>query len=407
MKLTGSKIAALVWKDRGNGSQSAQRHPDGANGLFLQINRNNRKCWVQVFTQHGRRRNIGLGPCRDGSRPGLTLAEARAKAHENRNRVYRGETPAGRRGVTTFETAFRAVVAKRRDTWKHPAETEQDWIGSMDNHMRAIRPMDVARIATADVVGVLEPHWSERRASALKLKARMGQAFKWAVAMQLRPDNPVDAVDSVLPHNQQAPKHHPAIHWSNAPEVLAAVRLGDRMWRNTHLALEFAALTAARSNMVLGAVWDEVDLDARVWTVPADRMKVKRDGPYRCPLSPRAVEVLESVERTSDCVFPSRARKVMDRSQTPRLMQRVMDGLFADGFAERCPNPDEARKAVPHGFRTTFRKWSSEKMGSRWNAAAEAQLAHQEGRVQRSYNRTDYLDERRELMDAWGEYVGG
>ena len=141
----------------------------------------------------GRPRNIGLGPCAGRNRWGLTLAEARAKAVENRNRLYRGERIAGPRGAapdaTTFEAAFRKVVAQRRSSWKHPRVTEQHWISSMTNHMGAVRTMDVAAVGTADVVKVLDPHWDGRHAHALKLKARMGQTFAWAVAMGLRADN--------------------------------------------------------------------------------------------------------------------------------------------------------------------------------------------------------------------------
>lgn len=415
MKLTANKVKGIVWVDKGNGSASAQRHPDGANGLFLQVSRNDRKCWVQVLTQDGRRRNIGLGPCRDAARrrPGLTLADAREKAYENRNRLWRGEPiasprrPAPSPDATTFEVAFRKVVAQHRDSWKRPEVMEQDWIGSMENHMGAVRTMDVAAVRAEHVVKVLDPH---SHSLALKLKVRMGRAFAWAVAMGLRPDNPAHAADAVLPKDKKTTRHLDAVHWTNAPEVIAAVRSDAVAWENVGLALEFAALTAARSRMVMEAVWDEIDLDGRVWTLAPERMKVRTSEPYRCPLSARAAALLRSARGgrgPGDLVFPAASGKQMDRGAPGHLLKRVMAGLFEDAFAERCPNPDEARKAVPHGFRTTFRKWSSERMGSRWNSAAEAQLAHVEGKVARTYNRTDYLDERRELMDAWGAYLDG
>ena len=215
--------------------------------------------------------------------------------------------------------------------------------------------------------------------------------MKWAVAEGHRLDNPAgDAIGAALPRNGVHRKHHRALPYAEVAAALKTIRQSPA-WPSTRLALEFVAVTAARSGEVRAMTWSEVDEEAAVWTVPAERMKAGRE--HRVPLSRAALAVLEAVRPLSDgapdsLVFPSqRGRALSDMTLSKAMKDRGID-------------------AVPHGFRSSFRDWCGDSGVAR--EVAEACLAHVvRDQTEAAYARTDYLDRRRAVMERWAEYVAG
>ena len=216
----------------------------------------------------------------------------------------------------------------------------------------------------------------------------MSAVMEWAIAMQLRTDNPCDRVGTVLGPQQDLVKHMPALHHA---EVGAAVRT---IWASgatpaVKLAFEFLVLTAARSGEVRGAEWAEIDLRAGVWTIPAERTKAKRE--HRVPLSRRAARILEAARSldhgSSPLVFPSRENRPIGVTRLPKLLQR------------------HKIAAVPHGFRSSFRDWAAEETNHP-REVIEAALAHAVGnQTEAAYARSDLFERRRRLMNEWATYL--
>ena len=216
----------------------------------------------------------------------------------------------------------------------------------------------------------------------------MQRVFEWAVATEHRADNPVRAAGSVLPKGNGRAKHFKALPHAKVAGALATIR-DSAAAPVTKLAIEFLALTATRSGEVRLAAWDEIDLSAALWTVPAERTKTGKE--FRVPLSPAALSVLRAAEayRDGDMVFPSPRGRALSDATLSKLF-RSLD----------IP-------AVPHGFRSSFRDWAGE-VAKTPREVAEACLAHVvQSKVEAAYARSDLLERRRELMDAWAAYVEG
>ena len=211
--------------------------------------------------------------------------------------------------------------------------------------------------------------------------------MRWSIGAGHRSDNPAgDAVSQVLPKNGTAPRRHRrALPHREVAGALAKIR-ASAAWQATKLLVEYAILTAARLGEARLATWSEVDLQAGVWTLPAERMKSGRE--HRVPLSTRALEVLAEAEQLDDgsgLLFPSPTRKALAHMTTSKLLS----GLGVN--------------ATMHGFRTSFRSWCAENDESR--ELAEAALAHAVGGVEGAYMRSDLFERRRKLMQAWSDYL--
>ena len=342
--------------------------------------------YVQRLTIHGVRRDIGLG-----SPQWMTLTEARAAAAANYRIARKGGDPlADRRKakVPTFREAANLVLEMYRPTWsnrKHPG----DWIGSLERHaFPKLGSRTVDTITTADVLGVLVPIWNVKRETATRVRQRIGSVMKWAIAEGHRDDNPAgEVIGAALPKNGRMRKHLAALPYYRVSNALSRVQASGA-YRATKLAFEFLVLTAARSGEVRGARWDEIDIEAAIWTVPSERMKRRR--PHRVPLSPRALEVLadaREISDGSDLVFPSITGRIM----SDMTISKLVKGLGI--------------QAVPHGFRTSFRTWAAERTNIPREICEEA-LAHvNPNRVEAAYQRSDLFERRRDLMDAWARYL--
>ena len=294
-----------------------------------------------------------------------------------------------RRSVPTFERAAAKVFAMHRSTWS--AKHAVQWASTlrMYAHPR-IGGKRVDRITSADVMGVLMPIWSAKHTTAKRVRERIGTVMKWTIAQGYRVDNPAgEAIRAALPKPGHVQKHLKALPYGEVAGAIEAIRRsGARV--SVKLALEFLALTACRSGEVRGARWEEIDVEAGVWTIPAERMKSRRE--HRVPLSGRGREVLAEAKGhapRSELVFPS-ARGV-------QLQALPLSNLFRElGIP-----------AVPHGFRSSFRDWAAERTDAP-HAVMEAALAHTvRNQVEAAYARSDLFERRRVLMKQWAEYLAG
>ena len=236
---------------------------------------------------------------------------------------------------------------------------------------------------------VLTPIWTSKPETPSRIRQRVETILDWAVAQGYRTDNPAGkAIAKVLPKPPRQKTHHPALPYQQVGNALEEVR-GSTADASTKLALEFLALTACRSGEVRLARWSEVDWDSKTWTIPADRMKARRD--HRVPLSSRALEVLSEAKElgSEELVFPGRSGQPISDMAHTTLLRRL-----------EIP-------CVPHGFRSTFRDWCIELTNTPW-AVGEAAPAHTLGNsTEAAYARTDLFEQRRALMEAWAEYLSG
>ena len=342
------------------------------------------KSWVQRLTIRGRRRDIGLG-----SALAVSLADARKAAFQNWVIAKAGEDPTRDAAAPTFAEALESVIEMQRGVWKGDGKSEHQWRSSMAAYvLPRLGRRTVDQIDTADVMAVLLPIWTEKRETAKRIRQRIGAVMLWSVAQGHRTDNSAgDAIGSALPRNGARTAHQRALPYSAVADALKAVKAA-RAWPLAALCLEFLTLTAARSGEARLATWDEVDLDAAVWTVPPERMKGGRA--HRVPLSPRAMAVLREAAQYRDrsgLIFPPSRGAAISGAGLSRIMREL----------------DLA--GTPHGMRSAFRDWAAERSTAP-KEIAEMALAHVEGSaVERAYRRTDLFEKRRSLMDSWSRYL--
>ncbi len=367
--------------------REAGRYCDG-NGLYLDVRPSGSRGWIQRLTIRGRRAELGLG-----GYPLVSLKEAREKAFANRKLAREGGDPlADKRrseAMPTFEETARTVWRQLRPGWRS-ARHAHVWLNSLERHVfPRIGDMPVSEVTSADVIGVLAPIWHGKAATARKLRQRMRAVMEWAVAMNLRSDNPCDRIGPVLGAQGLHTQHLRALPHGEVASAIRTVRAsGGRPV--VRLAFEFLVLTATRSREVRGAVWSEIDREGRVWTIPAPRTKGNRE--HRVPLCGRALEILEEARRLGrggSLVFPGARGRPLGRTAIWEMLRTLEVG------------------AVPHGFRSSFRDWVAEETDHP-REVAEAALAHKvRNQVEAAYRRTDLFERRRVLMDDWAAYLNG
>ena len=356
------------------------------NGLFLRVLPSGTKQWVQRLVIHGKRRDLSLR-----TYPLVSLAEAREVAFDNRKLARAGGDPTAlkrRPNVPTLEQAAETVIAIHAAGWRDGGKSEKQWRASLrDYAMPRLGHKRVDEVCSSDVLGVLVPIWSQKPETARRVRQRIGAIMKWAIAEGHRDDNPAgEAIAAALPRHNGAKTHHRALPHGEVGTALARVRASEA-WPATKLAFEFLVLTACRSGEVRGARWGEIDVEGRVWTVPAERAKAGK--PHRVPLSGAAMAVLGAAAdlRQGDLVFPSPTGRSLSNATMSKLLREL--GI----------------EAVPHGMRASFRSWCAEAGVSR--EVAEASLGHVVQGVEGAYQRSDLLERRRELMEQWAGYVAG
>lgn len=365
------------------------RHGDGA-GLYLSISNDGRRRWVFLFTQEGKLREMGLGSAQD-----VSLADARDKAATARKQVAAGLDPILERSrsqsaVPTFGEAADRFVADMAPQFRN-AKHIQQWRTTLTQDAAPLRNKPVDAITTEDVLVVLHPIWQSKSETASRLRGRIERVLDAAKAQGHRHgDNPArwrGHLDHLLPRRQRLQRgHHKAMRFSDVPAFVGDLRVRDAVAAR---ALEFLILTAARTGEVIGGRWQEIDLNQKVWTVPAGRMKAGRE--HRVPLPDRAIIILEEIAafgRDPDAaIFPSAKR---GRPLSTGAMERLLDRMKVE--------------VTVHGFRSSFRDWCGE-LSTFPREVAEAALAHVVGdATEQAYRRGDALEKRRALMQAWARY---
>jgi integrase len=381
-KLTARQVAAA----------KPGRHGDGA-GLYLVVAPSGARKWIMRFTWAGKPNEMGLGGA------AVSLAQARDKADAARKLVAAGVNPIGyrrtakhlRAGKPTFGQCADELLAAKASEWRNEKHKAQ-WRMTLTEYAKPLRALSVDEVDTEAVLSVLQPMWQSIPETASRLRARIEAVLDAARAKghiarnEANPARWRGHLDKLLPKRQKLTRgHHAAMAFDDVPDFIGKLRGRDSM---AALALEFLILTAARSGEVLGACWSEFDLDAKVWTIPANRMKAGRE--HRVPLSSQAMAIVETLAttRSSEFIFPGRSYK---SPLSPAAIKAVLVRLKIEG-------------ATVHGFRSSFRDWCGNET-SFPREIAEAALAHAApNAVEAAYRRSDALEKRRGLMEAWASY---
>ena len=348
-------------------------HADGM-GLYLQVSEAGTKSWVFRFMLDGRQREMGLG-----SAEVFTLAEAREKMIAARKLLHDGIDPIEARlkrrdearaeaaSRVTFKQAAEEYIAVHRDGWRNPRHRQQ-WSRTLEQHAyHTLGSRPVSAIDAAMINDALSPIWSKIPVTARRLRNRIESVCQW-----VRHGRPLPASPEA-----RTVKHHAALPHGQVPLLIEELHGLDKPEAR---ALEFLILTAARTGEVNGARWEEIDLEAKTWTISAERMKAGKE--HKVPLSYRAVELLGDVGHADQRLFD------IGRDAMKRLIWKMRPGVTV------------------HGFRSSFRDWCGERTNFSREVVEHA-LAHKlPDKVEAAYRRETALAKRRQLMDAWARYCG-
>lgn len=375
-------------------------------GLYLQVSKTGSASWIFRYQLNSKRRDMGLGTALAGN-----LSSTRTKAAELREKVKSGIDPIEEQATKaqekaqqiqdtkTFEQYARERHAVWSTNWTSP-KTVNGWINSLERYaFPHIGAKPIKKITVADVLSVLEPMWQTKPRLGELVRDRLRQVLEAAIAVEIRTGkNPADwdALSPILRKpgkSLQQVKHHTAIDYKKMPDFWQQL---CAMGSFGPLCLRFTILTAVRTSESRGARWDEIDFTQKTWTIPAERMKVKRnsDGeeqPHTVPLSTQALEILATMQgHDAAYVFPGMKRGKPLGDSTLLAVMRRMD-----------------TDATVHGFRSAFRDWAAEET-MHDPMACEKALAHSIGNnVARAYQRGQLLDKREPLMQDWGDYCQG
>ena len=405
--------------DRGARTLGAGRYDDG-DGLRLVVSLKGKRSWIFRYQLNGRRRDMGLG-----SFPDVGLKEAREAVGEARKKQSRGIDPIesrdaeerakeeakrqAERRLPTFKeiAALEIAAAKLRTTNAKVAYQAERHLGPVYCGPFLDRPVN--SITTTELAGHLRSIWAEKPEVARKLypairrvfdRARVKLKDEYDIVMT---DNPANwaylKADGFEKPKELTRGHHPSLAYPRMPVFIAALRSREAMAARL---LEFVILTNVRTNAALKAQWREFDLKGKVWTVPLERLKDRKnrksDEPFRVPLSERAVEILQDLAKAKlgPRVFAASPTRPLSNMAMLALLQRmnaIDGGIWIDDVS--------GRPIVPHGFRATFRTWAEEQTNFP-RALVEEAMGHKTGtKVERAYRRTDILERRRKVMDAW------
>lgn len=379
-KLTTKKVEAAKSGRLGDGG-----------GLWLVVSPTGAKRWAYRFTMAGKVSEVGLGAF-----PAVSLADARDKAAEARRHHKAGVSPVEAKKAAKIEEAGKPnfgkvaddLIAAKSVEWRNDKHVAQ-WRMTLREYCAPIRSLPVDEITTEHVLNILTPLWQRAPETASRLRGRIEAVLDAAKAKGYRSgENPAawrGHLSHLLPKRQKLTRgHHAAMPYADVPAFVAKLRKRDAL---AALALEFTILTAARSGETLGAQWSEIDQKAKVWTVPAHRMKAGKE--HRVPLSDRAVAIIEALEKIkiNNCLFPGHAEGKPLSNMAMEMQLRRM----------------KVDEVTVHGFRSAFRDWAGNET-SFPREVAEAALAHVVGGVEGAYRRGDALEKRRALMTAWANH---
>lgn len=390
MALTVKQIAKLT--ERG-------RYLD-EHGLYVQVISPTNRSWLLRYERGGKKRWMGLGPLHD-----FALEEARERARKARQLLADGIDPIDHRNEERARKATAAAVAAARaitfkeaaeryyafhsPKWKNAKHSAQ-FLSTLTTYAYPVlHKLPVAAIDKALVLKVITPIWQEKNETASRVRGRIKSVLDFARVNGWRDGENPAAWAGNLVHALPAPgsfttvKHHKALPYADLPAFMPQLAVRDGMAAR---ALEFLILTAARTGEVIGARWDEIDLKAKLWTVPASRMKAKKE--HRVPLTDQALKILKALPREADFVFPGGRKGI---SISNMAMAELLKRMGRLDF-------------TVHGFRSTFRDWAAERTNYP-NHVVEMALAHVIGdKVEAAYRRGDLFAKRAKLMADWARY---
>lgn len=375
------------------------RFNDGG-GLYLLVKPDGRKTWVFRFRDRitGKQHDMGLGPF---SPHDVTLKDARIEAGKCRAmlREIPPRNPLNERQTAleqaqldharkmTFEDCADRYIKAQESSWRNSKHRSQ-WSATLDTYAARLKPLPVDEIDTALVIKCLEPIWSEKTETATRVRQRIERVLNWATARKFREgENPArwrGHLENLLPKPTQLKKikHRAALPYDEIGTFVAELRTRDSLAAK---ALELQILTATRPGEAVGASWDEFDLKAKIWTIPAERMKADKE--HEIPLSDRAVEILESLPRVCGFAFPGTSlKKPLTTAAGMKLIKVIHPGITA------------------HGMRSTFRDWAAERTAHSRETIEHA-LAHQlRDKAEAACKRSTEFPKRKRLMNDWAKY---
>tara|TARA_B100000749_G_scaffold71194_1_gene53514 strand:- start:1621 stop:2820 length:1200 start_codon:yes stop_codon:yes gene_type:complete len=394
--LTAKAIEKLV-KDG-----TSKMHNDG-DGLYLRIKSPGSASWLYRYRTNGKLRDMGLG-----SYPEITLADARNQAADVRKLAKTGIDPLDERKrlreeaeaekrraaemSITFESVALDYIESQKAGWKNAKHASQ-WTNTLSSYaFPLIGDLPPNQITTEHVLKVLKPIWTKVPETASRVRNRIELVLDAAKAVGLREgENPArwrGHLDKLFPKRSKVSKvvHHPALPWQEAPSFMAKLR---QCHSPSHRALEMTILSCCRTSEVLGATWDEVNLQEGIWTIPDERMKAGRS--HRVPITGALRSLLEGLHRIDDSpfLFPGRdhGKPLSNMSMLMTLKRMSYDHITV------------------HGFRSTFRDWAAENTSHPRDVCEQA-LAHTlESSVESAYRRGDMFEKRRKLMEDWAQYL--
>lgn len=373
-------------------------------GLYLQVSKSGSKSWVFRFKSPVtvKAREMGLG-----SYIHVSLADARELAHQYKRKVINGLDPLiekkkhnvalqleQARAITFKEAALSCIEVKKPE-WSNAKHSSQ-WTNTLTTYIfPSLGHLPISEIETEHILRALSPIWTCKAETASRVRQRVEVIWDWAKALNyVTGENPARLkghLDKLLPKTSRIKKvrHHPALHYNEISDFIQILKSQKGV---TPLALEFLILTAARTNEVLKAKWNEISYDEKVWTIPAVRMKARRA--HRVPLSKRCLDILQSIQtnqNSEEYIFPGwTGSKSLSNGAFLSLLRRF-----------------DYQHITPHGFRSTFRDWAAEQAHTFQNETVELALAHKvSNATEAAYRRGDQLERRRKLMNAWSDHIG-
>jgi integrase len=370
------------------------------NCLYLQVSPSGTKSWLFRWRDRhsGKLRDMGLGPC-----PPIGLADAREAATVARKQVIAGLDPiaekrkarAERRAlsaVPTFDQCAEQYISAHSAAWSNPKHIAQ-WRSTLKEYASpVIGKLPVNEVTSAHILQILSPIWSTKTETASRVRGRIASVLDWAGSPSrgyrsgINPAQWRGHLDKELPRPTKVARreHHAALGYAELAAFMVELRKQEGIAARC---LEFTILTACRTNESSKARWEEFDLKAKVWTVPVERMKAKRE--HRVPLSAAALAVLEQ-QRGLDTVY---------------VFPGMREGSHLSNMAMLELLRGMGKAFTVHGFRSTFRDWAAEKTNAP-REVCEMALAHTIGdKTEAAYRRGDLFEKRRKLMNDWARYA--
>jgi integrase len=388
-KLTDVEIRAL----KPNAIAPKKRLISDGGGLYLSMTKSGTKSWVFRYRHDGRQKDVGLG-----GYPTVSLKLARETAQTCRTAQLNGDDVLHalrppKPDLVTFKEAFEQFMIDKRAEKPSPIVL-QEWIHLQESVSRPLHSKDIATITSSDLIKVLRPKWTTTPVSAKKAQQRLERFFRWSKANKLRTGpNPAawrENLEDALPKQKHTVKHHAAMPYGDVPDFMAWLITQSRP---CGAALQLLVLTGCRTSEILKAPIEEFDLQQRLWTIDASRMKNRQ--PHTVPLSDQAYRIVRMAARgrQSGLLFESgKPGKPFSLNTLPKCLRDF--GLTSE-------------QATVHGFRSSFRDWAGDATITP-REVAEAALSHQIGSsVERTYRRGTAIEKRKVLMQEWANYCFG